>query len=166
MPFAFRRRARAASAMKRNTRSISAESCGDARLMGRPPRAAADCQKKTARRHCAMFMALPPITPHFLTGRHDLRPAFSARPASVRPRECLSRFGGGRALHRQRSGTRAAKGVPSRTAPHSLPGRFSSARAGGVLALGRRARGQGAPFHEEVVRDVVLQFFFAKSRYF
>ena len=93
--------ARAASAMKRNTRSISAESCGDARLMGRPPRAAADCQKKRlAGTVQCLWRCL--LSRHlFLTGSHDLRPAFSARPASIRSRECLSRFDGGRALHRQ-----------------------------------------------------------------
>lgn len=95
-------------ATERSARSISAESCGDARLMGRPFRVAADCQK-TVCRHCAMFMALPqafrqevlsPVTPLFLTGRHGFatrRIAFSSQPASIRPRECLSRFGGGRA---------------------------------------------------------------------
>ncbi len=119
-------------ATERNTRSISAESCGDARLRGRPPRAAADCQKKrlagtaqclwcclkpSVRKRCLLSRHL------FLTGRHDLRPAFSARPVSIRPRECLSRFGGGRAA-------------------------------------------KGRPFHEEVVRDVVLQFFSQRAGIF
>ena len=122
-------------ATERNTRSISAESCGDARLMGRPPRAAADCQKKrlAGTAQCLWRCLKPSVRKRCLLSRHLFLKAVTASP---------------------------------RAASHSPPGRFPFARAGGVLALGRRARGQGSGLFEEIVRDVVLQFFFAKSRYF